>query len=184
MKKHIFVPLLTVLALSGLNAADQTGTNTPEKEKPNPMALNTKAMDGAAFAKKAAGIGLAEIETGKLAKAQAGNEEVKKFGQMMVTQHTEIADKLKAIATKQKLELPTTLDPKHQKLVEKLTPLRGADFDKAYMSAMVEGHEHAVALFKEAAASNPDPELKKFAAANLPILEMHLKDAQALHKAL
>ena len=85
--------------------------------------------------------GMAEVELGRLASEKGASADVKKFGRMMVDDHTAAGDKLKAIATKYSVEWPTTLDDKHRDLRDKLAKLSGAEFDREYMSAMVDGHQ-------------------------------------------
>ena len=84
---------------------------------------------------------MAEVDLGKLAAERGANAQVKQFGQMMVDDHTKAGDKLKAIATQDNIEMPTALDDKHRDLHDKLAKLQGAEFDREYMSAMVDGHE-------------------------------------------
>jgi len=87
---------------------------------------------------------MAEIELGKLAAGRAVNEEVKRFGQMMVDDHTAAAGKLKTVATAHNIPLPTEIDDKHRDLRERLSKLQGAEFDREYMKAMVDGHEGVI----------------------------------------
>ena len=69
------------------------------------------------------------------------NAEVKKFGQMMVDDHTAAGNKLTAIATQYNIPVPAAMDEKHAELRDKLAKLQGAEFDRQYMAAMAEGHE-------------------------------------------
>jgi putative membrane protein len=87
---------------------------------------------------------MAEIELGKLAAERATNAEVKKFAQTMVTDHTAAAAKLQPIATANHIPLPTALDDTHRDLRERLSKLQGAEFDREYIKAMVDGHESVV----------------------------------------
>jgi putative membrane protein len=84
---------------------------------------------------------MAEVELGKMATERSTNAEVKKFGQMMVDDHTAAGDKLKAVASQHNIPVPAALDDKHIELRDKLAKLQGADFDRDYMDAMVDGHE-------------------------------------------
>jgi putative membrane protein len=84
---------------------------------------------------------MAEIELGRMATERAASPEVKKFGQMMMDDHTKAGDELKAVATRHNIPLPTALDDKHVDLRDKLQKLNGADFDREYMKAMVDGHD-------------------------------------------
>jgi len=84
---------------------------------------------------------MAEVELGKMAIERSTNAEVKKFGQMMVDDHTLAGDKLKSTASQHNIAVPAALDDKHQELREKLAKLQGTSFDREYMAAMADGHE-------------------------------------------
>ena len=87
---------------------------------------------------------LAEIELGRMASERAANADVKRFGQMMVDDHTAAGNTLKPIATEHRIPMPTKLDDKHRDLRERLSKLQGAEFDREYMKAVVSGHEDVV----------------------------------------
>jgi predicted outer membrane protein len=61
-----------------------------------------------------------------------------------------------------------------------LESLSGADFDRAFASHMVAGHEKAIHFFANASANLQDADLKKFAEKTLPTLRDHLRMAQEL----
>lgn len=103
----------------------------------------------------------------------------------MVTDHTKAGDELKALGKKKDFKPATELDSAHKAIMEKLKGLSGADFDKAYVDAMVDDHEDAVDLFKTQSESGKDAELKAFAVKTLPVLQGHLnmiKDIKAKMK--
>jgi putative membrane protein len=85
--------------------------------------------------------GMTELELGRLALEHAMRADVKNFAQMMVDDHTKGGEKLKAIAAQHNITFPAQLDDQHRELRDKLANLKGADFDREYMSAMVSGHE-------------------------------------------
>jgi len=93
------------------------------------------------FVHDAAIVNMAEIELGRLATERGANPEVKKFGQMMIDDHTKAEDQLKSVASQQSIDVPSQLDDKHNKVRDKLSKLQGADFDREYMDAMVDGHQ-------------------------------------------
>ena len=88
--------------------------------------------------------GAAEIELGRMAAERGGNADVKRFGQMMVDDHSKAGKELKDIAMQYRIPQPAGLDEKHRELMDKLAKLRGAEFDKQYIDAMVQGHEDVV----------------------------------------
>ena len=64
---------------------------------------------------------------------------------MMVKDHTLAGQELSRIASELKSRTPAQLDQKHRELVDRLSKLRGAEFDREYMTAMVAGHEEVAA---------------------------------------
>jgi putative membrane protein len=137
----------------------------------------TKGAD-AAFVHEAAIGGMAEVELGRVATQNASSDDVKQFGQRMVDDHGKAGDELKGLASKKNLTLPTGLDQKHQALRDRLAKLKGAAFDKAYMSEMVSDHQKDVAAFQREAKSGSDPDVKAWAQKTLPTLQEHLKMAR------
>jgi putative membrane protein len=98
----------------------------------------------------------------------------------MVEDHTKANDELKQIAAQKKVTLPPDVNPTHKQLMEKLSKLSGADFDKEYVRAMVEAHEKDVAAFENASKTAADADVKGFATKTLPTLKMHLEMIKAM----
>jgi len=73
---------------------------------------------------------------------------------------------------------PMEMDSKAMATKNKLSKLQGAQFDHAYMQAMLSDHQHDVSEFRKEAQSGTDPEIKSFASKTLPTLEDHLKQAK------
>ncbi|MDQ3131681.1 MAG: DUF4142 domain-containing protein [Acidobacteriota bacterium] len=133
-----------------------------------------------AFMNDAAPGGMAEVELGKMAAKQAASNDVKQFGQKMVEDHSKAGDELKQLAAQKKVMLPTDVMPAHKQLMEKLSKLSGADFDSAYVTAMVEAHEKDVAAFENVSKTAADADVKAFATKTLPTLKMHLEMIKAM----
>jgi putative membrane protein len=88
--------------------------------------------------------GMGEVQLGRIAAERGTTADVKKFGQMMVDDHTAAGEKLKAIATDYSIETPAELDDKHRDLADSLSKEQGAEFDRKYMTAMVDAHEDLI----------------------------------------
>ncbi len=97
-----------------------------------------------------------EIAVSKVAEDKATNPDVKAFAQKMVKEHTEMTDSMKPFAESWGLTAPTGPDADHQKEIDKLNSLSGADFDKAYMSDMVSDHTKALSKFTTEAKDTKD----------------------------
>ncbi|MDB5146998.1 MAG: hypothetical protein JWQ57_1018 [Mucilaginibacter sp.] len=140
--------------------------------------------DDAKFATEAANAGLAEVAAGELASEKATNAKVKDFAKMMVTDHTKANDELAAIAKNKNITLPSAPDEDHQKMKADLAAKSGADFDKAYVDAMVKGHKKVESLFEDASKNCKDADLKAFAAKTLPTIQHHLAEIEAIQKGM
>ncbi|MBA3915413.1 MAG: DUF4142 domain-containing protein [Acidobacteriales bacterium] len=132
------------------------------------------------FMMMAAQGGMAEVEMGQLATQNASSDDVKKFGQRMVDDHTKANDQLKSLAAQKNVPLPTSLSAKDQATKDRLSKLQGAAFDKAYMKDMVTDHTKDVADFKKEAGAGKDSDVKSFASQTLPTLEDHLSNAKTV----
>ena len=136
------------------------------------------------FAEEAAMGGMAEVELGKLAQQNAQSDDVKQFGSRMVQDHTNANQQLMPILTADGVTVPQQLDAAHRKTYDRLSKMRGAEFDRAYMRDMVQDHEKDVKKFRQEAEHGNDPALKSFAQNTLPVLEQHLKLAHEVNKSL
>jgi len=132
------------------------------------------------FAREAAQGGMAEVELGKLAVQNASSDDVKRFGQRMIDDHTKANAKLKEVASKEGITLPTSLDAKDQAIKTRLSKLSGDQFDKAYIKDMVRDHKKDVAAFQNESSTGSDPAIKAFASETLPTVQDHLKQAETI----
>jgi putative membrane protein len=132
------------------------------------------------FLRGAAEGSMLEVKLGQVAEQRAQSEEVKKFAQRMVEDHTKALDELKAIGAREHINLPTNISHQHSLRYKALEKLSGAEFDKAYARDMVQDHQQDINEFKHGAATAQKPELKDFAQKTLPTLESHLQQAKEM----
>lgn len=125
-----------------------------------------------------------EIQLGKYAQDNAGSQRVKSFAAMMVRDHTKASEELKSIAQRKNFTIPDALEREHNDLLSDLQEKRGAEFDKEYISKMVDDHQEDVDNFKKYAEDGDDPDLKSFAAKMLPTLLAHQDSAKNIRDAL
>jgi putative membrane protein len=130
------------------------------------------------FVTKLAGVGMAEVELGTLAKDKASSREVKAFAQRMIDEHTKAGHELKAIADRKHLTWPAALPADAIALKDRLSKLSGAAFDRAYIDAMVDGHRAALTDVRAEAQSGADPDVKAWASKASSTVQAHLTHAQ------
>jgi putative membrane protein len=135
------------------------------------------------FMMKAAQSDMLEIMSSQTALQKSSSEEVRRFAQMMIDDHTRTSEELKTIAASQNVTLPSAVSSKQQSMMNKLNrAAAGMDFDREYMRMQVKAHEDAVKLFQKQANDNDEDEAaaRAFAAKNLPALQSHLTMARTM----
>jgi putative membrane protein len=175
----------TLFVIAFAAAMTLTSAVAQQDKDTNGTAMSSKHSAGTAvadktFVKKAAEGGLAEVELGQLATQKASSEEVKKFGQRMVDDHSKANDQLKQVAEQEHIKLPTEPSAKDKATKARLEKLSGEQFDHAYMRDMVKDHRTDVSEFAHEAKMGKDPAVKSFAESTLPTLREHLKEAEKI----
>jgi putative membrane protein len=180
MKNILFYSLLFLsLVFFSCNNAPQKEDTVDSAKAVNKEVKSVQA-DASNFAVDAANGGMMEVELGKVAQEKASNPRVKAFGEMMVKDHTEAGNNLKAIATTLNIALPDSVSNDTKKEIDKMKMKKGRDFDKAYVSMMLDDHKKDIAEFRKCADNCSDSTIKSFASNTLPVLVKHLDSIQAI----
>lgn len=134
------------------------------------------------FASTIGGSDMYEIAAGKLAETMATTPALKKFGAMLVTDHTKSSAMLKtaAAAATAKVTLPTEVPIELKAKLDALKAATGADFDKLYVEQQKDGHQKALDALKSYATSGDQASLKKFATDATPVVQGHLDALNAM----
>ena len=169
----------TDTSMSSAGTANKMDTSTAGKMA---STANNVSTSDKKFINEAAIGGMMEVQAGQLAATNASNDRVKAFGNMMVQDHTNVNNELKALASSKNVMVPDSMDAKHKAHIEMLRKKTGKDFDKAYMSMMVMDHNEDVSKFQMESKSANDADVKAFATKTLPTLRTHLDSAKAINK--
>jgi len=130
-----------------------------------------------AFIRQATEGNLFEIRLGNLATTKGTNPAVKQFGQRMVTDHSTMQNQWGALVARNGLPLKASLDPAHEQGALQLERLSGAEFDRVYMTSMIQAHQRDRDAFQTLGPSAHSPEVRQMAAAGLPTIQQHLSMA-------
>ena len=206
--KGLLVMVCAAGLMAGCNSTERTSTTVGTKNEPGTAGTTGSSVSAGDkdFVNDMLSDGMAEVELARLAKDRAANAEVKQFAQMMSDDHTKAGEQLKQVASTYSIPQDAKIDEKHKDLMDKLMKVRGPDFDKEYMNAMVEGHEDAVRTLRSRVDENrslgdrltgknpenpatvkPEPAgdrvtmaINQWAAEALPVVERHLDRAKQI----
>ncbi|MHB8206334.1 DUF4142 domain-containing protein [Mucilaginibacter sp.] len=198
--RTILFILLVALTTQACNHSAKTGSNDADNDNTSPDTIVSPAeaqpdttapkinlvvdQEDILFATKAAEGNLAEIEMGNLAIKNGKSKRVKNYGLMMIKDHDKANTKLMVMAAAKKLILPTKPDSAQQQMMVQLAKKSGNDFDKAYVSMMIEDHKNDVDAFTAASTKIQDPDIKAYAKKTLPVLKKHLDAINAIHDSM
>jgi putative membrane protein len=164
-------------------APSSPGVNSPTYPGAGPLGTQPEAdvlVSDKAFVKKAAEETVTEVELAKLAQEKGSSEAVKEFGKRVVDDHSKSGQDLAAAAAKVNVEVPSELPRGGKKTRDKLARLSGPDFDRAYAKLMLSDQKDDMEFCTQEARLGKIPEVKDFAAKNLPAIQQRRKMAEDL----
>jgi putative membrane protein len=182
--KHVWVAIASLAIGGGLlwngPAAAQSTSQAPQTPSGAP-AISTEE-----YVNRAAQGDMLEIQAGQLAAKQAQQQDVKQFAEMMIKDHTQTSDELKAALQSANIKAtpPTSLDKEHQAKLDQLRKAEGKQFDQAYMKQQVELHQQAQQLHENYVLNGKDQALKPVAQKIVLVVHKHLQLATNLEKSL
>ncbi|TGE26472.1 DUF4142 domain-containing protein [Hymenobacter metallicola] len=180
------------LHILSLTASLLLGACSPDSGQKDPVAeaqfqnekrigdqnVTEKQERDAEFMVKAASNGMLEVELSKLAQQKATHPAIKNFAQQMITHHSEANAALRTLAEQKGLVLPQGLGRDQQETYRQLASLAGPQFEKQYITAMVDAHKQDVDEFEDMSEDAYDGDIRGLAAKYAPILDQHLEMAR------
>jgi putative membrane protein len=122
----------------------------------------------------------AEVVLGQLALQKASNDQVKQYAARMIQDHQRASDETHKLTSVEGTPMPSQLSMPHQQIQEKLSHLSAQDFDKAYMSFMIQDHMRNVRQLQQHAQTLTDPRTEHSTAGTLRLLKDHLEQAKVV----
>jgi predicted outer membrane protein len=183
-KLSLIIVMLSLAGCGGNSGADSlsnaSGTN---RMLTGVTAVDTvaAAVDSNQFLMDAYRDGLSEIQLSRLALQKTENDQVRKFAQRMIDDHTRMNSAISQLAQSKNITLPNDLSADQTTQINRLTALSGEEFDRAYMAGNVTAHEKDVTAAKQQAEQGTDADVRTLADASLPILEIHLAVAEEIN---
>jgi putative membrane protein len=131
----------------------------------------------------------ADSSAGALAAKKATNPKVKQFAQMMMADHHQLrkqgADLAKKLGVTPEPPANDPVTGLAQQETEALNAApKGAEFDRTYIQQEIAAHQAVLDLANQAHGSADNAELKALIEKARPLIENHLKQAQAIEKEL
>jgi len=155
-----------------------------------PAAISAQTVSDAQIASIVVTANQVDIDAGKLAASRGSNQQIKKFGEQMVTDHTAVNKQATALVTRlqvtpQDNSTSQSLKAGGEKNVASLKSLHGAEFDKAYIDNEVRYHQAVIeAIDNTLVPSAHNAELKALLVKVRPAFVAHLEHAKMIQSSL
>lgn len=155
------------------STSEKIGVNSALGVSPSTSDFVTEAATGDLF----------EIRSSEMA-LKKGDAATRHFAKRMITDHQKVSSELKGLLQTKKINvtIPDAPNSSQQAMLDKLTTLNGAEFDKQYRQDQTSAHKEAVSAFQRYAKSGDNPDLKQWAEKTAPTLEHHLEMARELDR--
>lgn len=174
--KYVLPALLAALACAWLSGPSEARLRMSHERQSQMQPVTSEQ-----FIQKVASSNQLEIQEARLALDRSKNDQIRQFAQRMIDDHTKLGDELKTTLQQANMPVPNAqLTPQDQAQLNKLKSLTGAAFDRAYIGDDRRDHMQAVRLVETYAKTGTNEPLKQLAARALPVLQGHLKMAEAL----
>lgn len=150
------------------NVVTPIPTSTPS---PQTGIVDASVRADTKFIREVAADNALETSLGQLAERKAENSEVRQFAQRMVADHNRLQNDWATMASRNGVAYNTGFGKHHKKKLDQIQNLSGREFDRAYMTLMIQNHKDYVDYFrKEGRGANSAP-VRNLVAAGLPTLE-------------
>jgi putative membrane protein len=99
---------------------------------------------------------------------------------MLANDHRQVNERLQSIAQGKNMQVPQMMLEDHQNKMEDLREKSGQEFDKEYMSAVIDMHEKDIDKFEDMRDEVQDPELQSWVENTLASMRQHLQEAEQI----
>jgi putative membrane protein len=177
---------LAILLLGGAMAVAACATNPPPPPAPPaPVVDPNNPLFAPGFLAQAGSANQWEILSSQLALQASQNAAVRNYANLLISDHTRLGAQVTAAAQSAGLTMPPpALLPAQQAALDQLRAAgTGPGFDMAYRQAQIDAHNQAIALMQNYSAGGDVPARRRAAAGAIPMMQMHLQQAQMLNVA-
>lgn len=193
-KAMLLILICFALTVSGYGQSSSTeqGGNSDSQRTPAPSTgadqnQSTPAHSNAGQTAKAVEYNMAQVDLAKMASSKAQNPRVKDFADTMASDNNDALMKLSSLPGGNSTGMK--LNAKHQQLMDQLSKLSGAQFDQAYMKAMVTDQQEHVKFLEhqsgQATSSSANgKDMASVAKELLPTARQNLQKAEEIQKEL
>jgi putative membrane protein len=182
VKMLFFAAAMGLIALPGCKNEPSKNPEERAEEANEAKTETNRAEEDAETLVQAAVNGMMEIQSSQVAASMATQPSVKEFANMMITEHTNMSNEVKSLASKKGFTLPAALDADHQEDIEDMKKwAKGKEFDNKYIEEQIDMHEKTLDELENRMAKTADSDLKMWAEKAAASVRTHLGRAKQIN---
>ncbi|MEX1241183.1 MAG: DUF4142 domain-containing protein [Cyclobacteriaceae bacterium] len=178
---------LTLLSCNESGRGNDSNLNEDQNEaadESNTSKFAGKMQRDAEFVFDVIASNYGEIKLAELANQRSRTEQVKKIAQKLLAEHTASLNELKTLAQAKAISVPVEEPDASKRKLEDIAEESGEDFDKQWVSEMLDLHEKSIDGFEKRLDDTEDEELRAFITKTLPVLKEHREHLETFEKSL
>ena len=125
-----------------------------------------------------------QIQLAQLARERSKNPQVRQFAEQAITDHNGLQNQWNAMASQNGMTLHQGLGPLHQEKITNLKKVNDKNFDKAYMTTMIQQYSDETSYWQKEGRASQSPQVRQLVNAGLPTLEQNFNEAKRLGRQL
>lgn len=161
-----------LLLLGGCAAADKAAVQVQAVAQA--QTSPTLSVADATFLDQATRTGIADVALGQLARTQGSRASTRDYALRLADSQTTLNQDLTRLGAAKHITPTESVDPTHDAAYQQLASLHGRAFDRAWLDQMAADQQSMLHLYRTVVASGADPDVRAFAARNIPMLEHRL----------
>jgi len=118
------------------------------------------------------------VSLGKIAQTNGVSKQVKTLAKIMIEDHSRANQELMDLARKANWKPPIAMDAAAQAKVDRLSHIKGDEFDYVYLKEMEVDHKRDIQEFQKEVKEGGNANLKSWAAKKVSMLESHFEQIE------
>jgi putative membrane protein len=171
------LPILQQHLSLAVQVGNQVGADTTTVAGPNRPGGDVRA--DAEFIRDAGAGNMMEVRLAELAQKKAKDGGVKHFAQRERDDHTQLLEQWSSLASSNGMSKPG-MGELHREKIDKLEKAKGKNFDRDYMTLMVQHHHDMVTYWQKEGRASQSSQVRQLVNRGLPILEQHFAEAKRI----
>lgn len=170
--KHALL-LAGLVATIALASSQTQGTGQAQSQYTPDQDQRMTSNGDADFLSTLARDDMAEVMTGRLAERKATNSRVKSGARMMVKDHGAHLTQVRRLSSRMNVTLPTDVGTEHQQMADQLQGLSGTEFNRAYVSGMLDDHVKTLNFLRDRINAGGDAQVTALARKTFTTVRKH-----------